>query len=230
MGRSTAECVADVERELGRRAGFDLAAEYEQQVLDRQRGDLAAVPGVRELLDWVRAAGLPTCVASSGTPTEIAHRLAVTGLGDYLGQHRYSASMVRRGKPAPDLFLLAAERIGADPSDCALIEDSAYGVQAGKAAGMTVIGYATIAPADTLRAAGADHLVTAWPTCRPCSACNTARKGHADIRDNEEPRRRARTRARGSGRTSARPVKSHRSSETNKAWQQPDDNVALAAV
>ncbi|GIF94924.1 HAD family hydrolase [Catellatospora citrea] len=167
MGRATVECVADVERELGRPVGFDLPAEYEREVLARQRDGLTAVDGVRELLELLRDAAVPVCVASSGTPQEIAFRLRVTGLAEYFGEHCYSAAMVARGKPEPDLFLLAADRIGVDPADCALIEDSPFGVRGGRAAGMTVLGYAALASADTLRAAGAAHVVTAMAQVPP---------------------------------------------------------------
>ncbi|WP_131787142.1 HAD family hydrolase [Protofrankia symbiont of Coriaria ruscifolia] len=160
MGRSTPECVTDMENALGCPIGFDLAAEYERLTLQRQRNDLQAVPGVRDLLDRLAHTAVPVCVASSGTPDEITSRLAATGLAGYFGTHCYSASAVAHGKPAPDVFLLAAEGIGVDPADCVLIEDSPYGVQGGKAAGMTVIGYATLAAPSTLRAAGADHIVT----------------------------------------------------------------------
>lgn len=167
MGRATLECLADVERELGRPIGFDLPAEYEREVLARQHDELTAVDGVRELLDLLRAAAVPVCVASSGIPHEIAFRLRVTGLTDYFGPHVYSASMVARGKPEPDLFLLAADRIGVDPADCVLIEDSPFGVRGGRAAGMTVVGLAALASADTLRAAGAEHVVTAMTQVPP---------------------------------------------------------------
>lgn len=167
MGRSTVESLAEVERELGRPVGFDLPAEYERLALARQRDGLTAVDGVRELLDLLREAAVPVCVASSGTPHEIAFRLARTGLAEYFGPHVFSASMVARGKPEPDLFLLAAHRIGVDPADCVLLEDSPYGVRGGKAAGMTVVGHAALASADTLRAAGADHVVTAMTQVPP---------------------------------------------------------------
>lgn len=167
MGRATVECVADVERELGRPIGFDLADAYEHRVLARQRDELVAIDGVRDLLDLLREASVPVCVASSGTPREIAFRLRVTGLDGYFGEHCYSASMVARGKPAPDLFLLAADRMGVDPADCVLIEDSPFGVRGGRAAGMTVLGYAALADPHTLHDAGADHVVTAMSAVPP---------------------------------------------------------------
>jgi HAD superfamily hydrolase (TIGR01509 family) len=160
MGRSTAECVADVGERLGRPIGFDLAAEYHRTVRDRHRADLVTVPGARDLLDRLRERGTPVCVASSGTPEEIAHRLELTGLTGYFGDRVYSASMVARGKPAPDLFLYAAARLGVDPADCVLIEDSPYGVRGGRAAGMSVVGFAALVDAAALREAGADPVVT----------------------------------------------------------------------
>ena len=160
MGRSTAECIAEIEHQLGRRLDFDLATEYEKEALRRQRTGLAVVPGIEELLDRLCAANVPICVASSGTPDEIALRLALTGLDRFFGDHCYSASMVPRGKPAPDLFLLAAGSIGVHPTGCVVIEDSPYGVRGGKAAGMTVVGYAALASPRTLRRAGADYIIT----------------------------------------------------------------------
>jgi HAD superfamily hydrolase (TIGR01509 family) len=82
------------------------------------------------------------CVASSGVPEKIRNSLKVTGLKDYFtDDHIFSASMVEHGKPAPDLFLLAAKRIGFLPENCIVIEDSLAGVQAGVAAGMRTFGF-----------------------------------------------------------------------------------------
>lgn len=159
MGRSTAECVAEIEAALGRPLRTDLVGEYEQRAGQLLRRDLTPVDGIIALLDSLVAKGIPRCVASSGTPPEIALRLAVTGLGGYFGDDVYSASMVARGKPEPDLFLFAAERLGVDSRDCVLVEDSPYGVTGGKLAGMTVIGYAGLLPAHRLRDAGADVVV-----------------------------------------------------------------------
>lgn len=93
--------------------------------------------------------------------------LDVLGLADAFDGNVFSAEMVRRGKPAPDLFLLAAERIGVVPSSCVVIEDSAGGVRAGVAAGMTVIGlcagsHLRDGHADNLTAAGAAYTARTW--------------------------------------------------------------------
>jgi beta-phosphoglucomutase-like phosphatase (HAD superfamily) len=97
------------------------------------------IPGVAEAL---RQITLPVCVASSSGPESIASKLSLCGLAERFGDRIFSAAQVRHGKPAPDLFLLAAERLDADPARCAVIEDSPVGVQAGRAAGMRTFAYA----------------------------------------------------------------------------------------
>ena len=103
---------------------------------------------------------LPKCVASSGTPEKIRHGLTCAGLYDLLAPHIFSAMQVKRGKPAPDLFLFAAEQMKAAPERCIVIEDSVPGVTGARAAGMTVLGFhggshCLSGHADVLRAAGA---------------------------------------------------------------------------
>jgi beta-phosphoglucomutase-like phosphatase (HAD superfamily) len=99
-------------------------------------------------------------VASSGTPEKIQHGLTCAGLYDRLAPHIFSATQVGRGKPAPDLFLFAAERMQVSPERCLVIEDSVPGVTGARAAGMTVLGFhggshCRPGHADMLRAAGA---------------------------------------------------------------------------
>ncbi len=125
---------------------------------------LRPVPGMPELVGDLVAAGRPICVASSSTPERIETSLAITGLDRWFPPAlRFSSVMVEAGKPAPDLFLLAAERLGADPGTCVVVEDSVHGVEAGVAAGMTVIGLTAGSHADStlaarLLAAGASDL------------------------------------------------------------------------
>jgi HAD superfamily hydrolase (TIGR01509 family) len=101
--------------------------------------ELKPVPGIRSVLEALGTQ--PRCVASSGYPTRIARALAVTGLAGFFGDHIFSAVEVERGKPAPDLFLHAATRMGVAPGTCLVVEDSVPGIQAAKAAGMTAIGF-----------------------------------------------------------------------------------------
>lgn len=105
------------------------------------RAGLRPTRGIVTALKDLRQRGIPFCVASSSQPERIALSLEVTGLARYFGPHLFSASMVRHGKPAPDLFLHAAASMGYPPADCLVIEDSAAGIQAAQAAGMRVVGF-----------------------------------------------------------------------------------------
>lgn len=100
--------------------------------------ELEACPGVHETLDAIER---PMCVASSSSPRWIEKGLRATGLFHRLDPHIFSADIVGKGKPAPDIFLHAAQEMGHHPEDCIVIEDSENGVKAGIAAGMPVIGY-----------------------------------------------------------------------------------------
>jgi HAD superfamily hydrolase (TIGR01509 family) len=105
---------------------------------DRFRRELKPIPGVKVALGKLPGR---RCIASSSKPERIRLSLSVTGLLNEFEPHIYSASMVERGKPAPDLFLHAARDMGEEPGDCLVIEDSPAGVEAAKAAGMRVFGF-----------------------------------------------------------------------------------------
>jgi HAD superfamily hydrolase (TIGR01509 family) len=109
-----------------------------RRVLAALDAELASMPGVKATLT---AIPLPKCVASSSHPERIRRSLEISGLARLFGDAVFSAAQVERGKPAPDLFLFAAARMGADPMRCIVVEDSVVGVAAGVAAGMTVIGF-----------------------------------------------------------------------------------------
>lgn len=101
--------------------------------------ELRAVDGVVDALDQITTA---TCVASSGGHAKIRRSLRLTNLYERFEGRIFSASEVANGKPAPDLFLHTAARLGVPPARCAVVEDSRYGVEAARAAGMAVFGYA----------------------------------------------------------------------------------------
>lgn len=155
LGTSLAYVRRDVEDRLGRRVPSDFEQRYHDGLFQRARTELTAVAGVEEALD---AIDLPTCVASSGAHERIEFTLKLAGLYDRFAGRLFSAQDVERGKPFPDLFLYAAERMGVPPERCVVVEDSPFGVAAGKAAGMRVIGYAGVTPVDRL--AEADHIIT----------------------------------------------------------------------
>ena len=157
LGVSDREARLMIENEIGRKLPNDFESQVKQATLQFYADDLRAISYVSEA---IAAIGLPKCVASSGTPEKIRHGLTCAGLYDQLAPHIFSASEVKRGKPAPDLFLFAAEQMQAAPAQCLVIEDSIPGVTGAVAAGMTVLGFhgGSHCPpghADTLRAAGA---------------------------------------------------------------------------
>jgi HAD superfamily hydrolase (TIGR01509 family) len=105
---------------------------------ERFRAELKPVPGIVETLEKLPA---PRCVASSSRPERLRLVLGLTGLLSFFDGHIFSATMVKNGKPAPDLFLHAAREMGVLPERCLVIEDSPAGVEAAKAAGMRVFGF-----------------------------------------------------------------------------------------
>jgi HAD superfamily hydrolase (TIGR01509 family) len=157
LGVSDREARLMIENEIGRKLPNDFESQVKQATLQFYADDLRAISYVGEA---IAAIGLPKCVASSGTPEKIRHGLTCAGLYDQLAPHIFSASEVKRGKPAPDLFLFAAEQMQAAPAQCLVIEDSIPGVTGAVAAGMTVLGFhgGSHCPpghGGTLRAAGA---------------------------------------------------------------------------
>ncbi|MFC9686160.1 HAD family hydrolase [Streptomyces sp. NPDC056948] len=119
--------------------------------------ELVAVAGARGVLEKLAADGVPYCVASSGSHERIRVGHRTTGLSQWFDEGRiFSSQDVGRGKPAPDLFLYAAERMGVAPERCVVVEDSPLGVRAAVAAGMDVYGFTAMTPAEKL--AGATRL------------------------------------------------------------------------
>lgn len=136
----------------------ELRERYRATLFAAFDGQLEPIAGIAAALDALDAAGIPFCVASSGDHERIRHGLRAGGLlGRFPDETIFSVEDVEHGKPAPDLFLHAAQRMGFDPATTAVVEDSPAGVQAGVAAGMRVLGYApTQADASVLRAEGAE--------------------------------------------------------------------------
>ncbi|MEV0604675.1 HAD family hydrolase [Streptomyces sp. NPDC050315] len=142
------------------RTGQSLPADFDTtfhaRVFAAFEQELTPVTGVPELLEKLAAAGTPYCVASSGSHERIRVGHRKTGLDRWFADERiFSSEDVGRGKPAPDLFLHAADKMGVAPERCAVIEDSPLGVQAAIAAGMDVYGFTAMTPADRLAGATA---------------------------------------------------------------------------
>jgi HAD superfamily hydrolase (TIGR01509 family) len=146
-----------VEERTGRRLPDDFDAVFHDRVFAAFERELEAVPGAVDVLEKLVADGVPYCVASSGSHERIRVGHRKTGLDRWFGDGRiFSSQDVGRGKPAPDLFLYAAERMGVAPEKCVVVEDSPLGVRAAVLAGMDVYGFTAMTPADRL--AGATQL------------------------------------------------------------------------
>ena len=117
--------------------------------------ELKPVAGVRASIEELRARGLDLAVASQSPLARVRFSLDVAGLAGYFGDHVYVTSMVARPKPAPDIYLFAAERLGVRPEECVVIEDSPAAAGSALAAGMRTIGYAPGSTATAMRASGA---------------------------------------------------------------------------
>ena len=160
-GISFAGMIADIEARHGPLPP-DFADRHGKRLWPLLERELQAIPGITAVLDSLIC---KTCVASIGRPERLKHALSIVGLYDRFHPHIFSAVEVAQGKPAPDLFLHAAARMGVAPAHCVVIEDSVPGVVAAVSAGMRVIGFT-----------GASH-------CRPDDAARLAAHGAAAVID-----------------------------------------------
>jgi HAD superfamily hydrolase (TIGR01509 family) len=157
LGRRLAECAAVVEELTGRAVP---PGELERYCAERDRvllEQVKPIEGIREVLEQLT---IPYCIASSGDHAKMRITLGATKLMPFFEGRLFSATEVPNGKPAPDVFLYAAARMGAQPRRTAVVEDSVNGVLAGCAAGMTVLGFAGLTPVDKLARAGAARVFT----------------------------------------------------------------------
>jgi HAD superfamily hydrolase (TIGR01509 family) len=138
LGRTLASTCEILRRDFGVAVGDDALERMRRDLNAAIRRDLQPMAGIAEVLGTL---GRPCCVASSSQPERIRLSLQVTGLADFFGDAVFSATMVAHGKPAPDLFLHAAERMQVEPDRCMVVEDSPAGVSAALQAGMRVVGF-----------------------------------------------------------------------------------------
>ncbi|GHB80313.1 hydrolase [Streptomyces xanthochromogenes] len=137
------------------RTGQALPADFDEtlhaRIFAAFERELQPVAGVTDVLGKLVADGVPYCVASSGTHERIRVGHLRTGLDEWFeDEWVFSSEDVGRGKPAPDLFLHAAERMGVAPERCVVVEDSPLGVEAARAAGMDVYAFTAMTPAERL--------------------------------------------------------------------------------
>lgn len=138
VGRTHELMIAELTEHLGHRPSDEVLQRWTQRGREVFDAELEAVDGIVEALYQIE---LPNCVASSSSHSRLRYTLSKVGLYERFVGRIFSASEVRHGKPAPDLFLHAAEQMNVAPERCAVVEDSEFGVQAARAAGMTVYGY-----------------------------------------------------------------------------------------
>lgn len=152
IGRSLASCIETIEREFKVKITDEWVTELHRREFEAYEAALQPMPHIS-----IALAQIPTakCVASSGVHERVMRSLEITGLSPHFGESVFTAAQVERGKPAPDLFLLAAKAMGVSPKRCTVIEDSLPGIAAGRAAGMTVFGYVGTERASVLCNAGA---------------------------------------------------------------------------
>ena len=159
VGRSTESIQTEVEAEAGCIFPPDWPTDVRVRTVRALRTEkVAPIPGIRAVVETHRAAGRRYCVASSGRLEKMRATLGGAGLLPLFEDVLFSASMVRSGKPAPDLFLHAARTMAVPPEHCVVVEDSIPGIEAARAAGMRVCAYAAAPYSDPsrFRALGAE--------------------------------------------------------------------------
>ena len=152
QGRAWKDCSRVIEEQLGRPLPVDFQKSFHDGMMEEFHRSLTPMPGLAVALDCIDS---PMCVASSSGHVHIRTVLEITGLYPRFEGRCFSASEVSRGKPHPDLFLHAAERMGFSPETSVVVEDSLFGVQAARAAGMRVLGFARDTEPTVLLDAGA---------------------------------------------------------------------------
>jgi HAD superfamily hydrolase (TIGR01509 family) len=155
VGKSLTSNRLYVEERIGKPLSADFSNSLQDRVLEVFKSDLLPIEGIHKALEHIVQ---PVCVASSSNKEWIHLALEIVGLLPRFENGIFSASQVKHGKPAPDVYLYAAEQMGVSPSKCAVIEDSPTGVEAGANAGMTVFGYTGTFAAEELLRAGAHHI------------------------------------------------------------------------
>ncbi|NVO24337.1 HAD family hydrolase [Donghicola mangrovi] len=153
LGVSMRVICEHVAEQTGKTCADDFVDRVEARLFARYRTDLRQIEGAAAMLDTLRDMGIPVAIATGGSIRRMGETLGVSGLAGYFQGAAFSADQVERGKPAPDLFLLAARELGVDPADCVVMEDSPHGIQGALAAGMRAVGFVGGSHLDPMREA-----------------------------------------------------------------------------
>lgn len=155
-GMRLEDIAREVENQLGSRLPPGWVDAFEERRATEFRNGVQAIPGVVTALETIAAAGIRVCIASQASRQKMELTLGLSGLLDrFESDALFSSRMVERGKPHPELFLLAAREMGSDPFACAVVEDGALGVRAARSAGMDALGYAPDGDSERLAREGA---------------------------------------------------------------------------
>lgn len=156
VGHSSLQCLDILKNMLGKEPPAGIEERYRHEIGLALSARVTAVNGIEAVL---KNSTIPFCVASSGTHEKMQMTLGKTGLLKYFKDACFSVSDVKSGKPSPDVYLYAADRMEvSDPRKCLVIEDSPLGVKGGVSAGMTVFGYAELMDEEKLVSAGAHRV------------------------------------------------------------------------
>jgi beta-phosphoglucomutase family hydrolase len=165
IGRPSHEAVGVLlDRELPESQARELSRRKQQHYLRIATAGIPAVPGVAVFVEALAQRGVPRAVATSARRSDVEQMLGGVGLLDRFDAV-ITAEQVRRGKPDPEVYLLAAQSLGVEPGGCVVFEDSLVGVSAASAAGMRVIGLATSHTEVELRGAGAERAIADFVGC-----------------------------------------------------------------
>lgn len=168
LGVSLSQIIKDVEARLGTPIVPGFTDRIETRLFAAYQTGLNQIDGVEDLLVMLDQAGIAMAIASGASGRRLAKTLEIAALDRFFVNRGFSADLVSRGKPAPDIFLLVAEKLGVAPHNCAVLEDSPHGIRGAVEAGMRAVGFVggshlagrEADHAAILRAAGADHVIS----------------------------------------------------------------------
>jgi len=172
LGRPASTVTDDFARLARRPLPPGFVDDWRAELFEAFARDLLPMPGAREAVEALRLSAIDYCLASSGDEERIEVALRKAGLFDFFEGRIFSTTMVERGKPAPDLFLLAAATRGVTPGRCVVVEDSVAGIVAARAAGMTAVAftagshYRVLDQTQPLLDAGASCVAASMPELR----------------------------------------------------------------
>jgi len=154
-GRSDKDCLQIVSSKLGNPVPSEFMNDFNNEILIAIETQLVAVQGIEKVLKSLCDIPTMVCVGSNAPVDKVKKSLKVTNILSYFDDNIFTVGNVKHGKPCPDLYLYAAQKMGIHPEQCAVVEDSVYGVRAGIAAGMTVYGYCERSSKESIKKEGA---------------------------------------------------------------------------